>query len=99
LSSCGLSYCEDTIDTNVLGAALSIKRMNGPSGVWKGGGLCGKHVEIVVQSTGQSIIVPVLDACQACDVDDHVDLTLAVWQRLGINTCDGRFNQKWRFVD
>jgi hypothetical protein len=82
----------------VLGAALSISRMNGPSGTYNGGGLCGMQIEIVVQSTGASIVVPVIDACQACDQDDHVDLTLGVWNALGLDPCLGMFQQEWRFV-
>jgi hypothetical protein len=83
----------------VLGAALSINRMNGPSGVWMGGGLCGKQIEIVALDTGRSIVVPVNDACEACTADDHVDLTLGVWQQLGLDTCAGTFRQEWRFVN
>jgi hypothetical protein len=63
--------------------------MNGPSGTFMGGGLCGKQIEIVAVDTGRSIVIPVIDACEACNADDHVDLTLAVWQELGLNTCAG----------
>ena len=72
--------------------------MAGPSGTFNGGGLCGKNIEIVVLATGKSIIVPVIDACVACNADDHVDLTLAVWNALGVDPCAGTFQQQWRFV-
>jgi hypothetical protein len=96
--SCGTTYCGTTVDPTVLGAALSLTRMNGPSGKYMGGGLCGKQIEIVALDTGRSITVPVIDACGACGADDHVDLTLAVWQQLGVDPCAGTFKQEWRFV-
>jgi hypothetical protein len=97
--SCGTTYCETHVGSGELGAALSQIRMNGPSGVWKGGGLCGKQIEIVALDSGRSIVVPVVDACEACNADDHVDLTLDVWIALGIDPCAGTFRQQWRFVN
>ncbi|HEY2514874.1 MAG TPA: RlpA-like double-psi beta-barrel domain-containing protein, partial [Polyangiaceae bacterium] len=73
--------------------------MNGPSGTWMGGGLCGRQIEIVAKDTGKSIVIPVIDACEACNQDDHVDLTLGVWNALGENPCNGPFAQEWRFVN
>ena len=58
-----------------------------------------KQIEIVVRSTGQSIVVPVIDACEACDADDHVDLTIGVWNALGLDPCAGTVQQEWRFLD
>lgn len=97
--SCGTTYCETHVGSGELGAALSQIRMNGASGTWMGGGLCGKQIEVVALDTGRSIVVPVIDACEACNQDDHVDLTLDVWKALGVDPCAGKFRQKWRFVN
>ncbi len=97
--SCGTTYCGTRVDATVEGAALSQLRMNGPSGMYMGGGLCGRHVEIVALDSGRSVVVPIIDACAACNQDDHVDLTLATWNALGLDPCAGTFRQKWRIVD
>jgi len=98
-SSCGTTYCGSQVDPHVVGAALSLTRMNGPSGTYMGGGLCGRKIEIHALDTDKRIVVPVIDACVACMADDHVDLTLGAWQALGIDPCLGTFRQEWRFVN
>jgi hypothetical protein len=97
--SCGTTYCGTQVAPTVMVAALSQIRMNGSSGVYNGGGLCGKQIEVVAVATGASVVVPVEDACEACNADDHVDLSLAVWQALGVDPCAGTFQQQWRFVN
>jgi hypothetical protein len=99
LGSCGTTYCGTHVGSGERGAALSQIRMNGPSGVWMGGGLCGKMIQIIALDTGRSVTIPVVDACEACNADDHVDLTLDVWNDLGVDPCAGKFRQEWRFVN